>query len=91
MKQKVDRSELKEENILKHKSAAPLNVKIHIKTSGGWILFKFSHKIILCVYNILTKLHDLVIDNFDINRHHITRSSIFRFQVSKPLLTHDSL
>ena len=40
--------------LLKDKSSAPLKVKNHIKTSSGWILFKFSHKIDLCVCNTLT-------------------------------------
>ena len=48
-------------NILKDKSSAPLKVKINIKSSCGWILFRFSHKMDLYVHNDLTKLHVLIL------------------------------
>ena len=40
-------------HILKDKISALLKIKIHIKASSGWILFKFSQKIDVCVYNTL--------------------------------------
>ena len=70
-------------NILKDKSSAPSKVKIHIKSSSGWIIFKFSHKMTLYVYNDRTKFRVLVINNFVLNRHNITHSCIFRFPVPK--------
>ena len=76
------------DNILKDKSSAPPKVKMYIKTSSGWISFKFLHRMYLYVYNELTKLHVLSMDNFAINRHNITHFCHFRFKVSKPLLTH---
>ena len=76
--------------ILKDKGSAPLKVKNHIKSSCGWILFKFSHEMDLYVNNDLTKSHVLIIDYFVINRHNITHSLIFRFPVSNIIFAHTS-
>ena len=77
--------------ILKDKSSAPSKVKNHINSSSGWILIIFSHKIDCYVYIALTQLHIPDIDIFVINRHKVTHFCIFRFPVSKPLLTHGCL
>ena len=37
--------------ILKEKEKQICTIKMFIKTSSGWILFKSSHKVDLCVYN----------------------------------------
>ena len=78
-------------NILKDKSSAPSKVKIHINSSSWWILIKFSHKIDLYVSIAFTKFHVPDIEIVVINRHNITHFCIFRFPISKPLLTHGCL
>ena len=67
--------------ILKDKNSAPSKVKIHINSSSGWILIKFSHKIDLYVYIAFTKFYVHDIEIFVINRHNITHFCIFRFPV----------